>query len=311
MALSVSEKVSTLFAVIEHVANRGEVPLTELAAEFNIEPDSLRQSLIEMFTIDLPPGQQAVPDLDLNLLETEEIVAFIDSPEFNAELEFTQTEAAALILGLEVIEPRLTAAQQIQSDTLKKRIFTHYKLKNWFKFLRVPDRLTDFTQLELLLDALENKETVWIEYVNAAGNVSKREIQPLELETSVENLIIRAHCFTADMPRSFRIDRIITVSPGQVRQIPTTNHTQRRIARAKVTFTQAPQNLKRAALRTIETEAGTQLILRVYNPAWLRAQLLLYADLYLSCDRGEAITQARATAQQLLKTYDLLTAKNH
>jgi DNA polymerase III epsilon subunit-like protein len=66
-----------------------------------------------------------------------------------------------------------------------------------------------------IAEALENRGRVQMRYVDARGQETTRTIRPLRVQEQRGNLYLTAHCYKARDLRTFRLDRVVEMSPEE------------------------------------------------------------------------------------------------
>lgn len=66
-----------------------------------------------------------------------------------------------------------------------------------------------------IAEALEDRGRVRMRYVDARGQETSRTIRPLRVQEHRGNLYLTAHCYMAGDLRTFRLDRVVDMSPEE------------------------------------------------------------------------------------------------
>ena len=65
----------------------------------------------------------------------------------------------------------------------------------------------------LIAEALENGGRVRMRYMDAQGRESERVVRPLHVRARGKTLYLIAHCYRRDAQRTFRLDRVVELTP--------------------------------------------------------------------------------------------------
>ncbi len=63
-----------------------------------------------------------------------------------------------------------------------------------------------------IAEALESRARVWLHYVDAQGQETRRSIRPLSVREYKGQLFLVAHCYQRDALRTFRLDRVVEMA---------------------------------------------------------------------------------------------------
>ncbi|MDO5060292.1 MAG: WYL domain-containing protein [Actinomycetaceae bacterium] len=312
MATKLRDRLAGIFALIEYVQLRGSCELPQLAAHFEMDPQQLRDLLTQLSVIDLPHlGWDDLPVVDFDLLDDNQ-VEFLSVPDIQV-FHFSRAEAQALLLGLQLLLPTLTAKQATGAASLQRKLIDYYQLADYSQYLEVVanPRLTQYQQLLGSVAAAEGWVT--FSYQNARGEVSRRTFAPQELAVLSGNLLVRGWCQTSGQQRTFRVSRMKDLQqvefPEDAPEALSVASKRKRYPQVRLVLEQLPESLKEAALQVVETESGVEVTLRVLDPQWFQTQLLLHADLVKACSDETLFALTRAKAQRAVQLYDLFRAK--
>ncbi|OED40963.1 hypothetical protein AB833_10740 [Chromatiales bacterium (ex Bugula neritina AB1)] len=130
-------------------------------------------------------------------------------------LMFDAEEIEALIVGLRLIkrtgDEGLIAASQRVADKLYE-ILPEQRSEETYaaplvvsSFAEMPDHQIDVAQLR---ESIRAEKALWIDYRDAAGNVTDRTLYPIAMIYYIDALILVAWCQLRSGFRHFRVDRI-------------------------------------------------------------------------------------------------------
>ncbi|MCS4484354.1 WYL domain-containing protein [Gleimia sp. 6138-11-ORH1] len=314
MATKLRDRLAGIFSLIEYVQLRGSCDLEELAKQFQMDREKLRELLIQLAVIDLPHlSLDDLPVVDLDLLD-ENIVEFLSIPDLQI-FRFSKAEAQVLLLGLSLLEPTFSAEKLQASRRLADQLVTHFELADFRAHLEVVTSESLLQIQQTLGEALQDSKWISFTYQNASGEVSERIVFPQNLEIRSGNLLLDGYCETAAQTRSFRVSRMKDVDLlDAIKSPPLVSEkrlTRQRFPQVEVVFKRLPEELEPAALRIYESKQGVIAVFRLLDRNWLRSQLLYYADLVVACSDRDLLVEICERAEQTLQLYDLLETNNH
>lgn len=312
MAIKLRDRLAGIFALIEYVQLRGGCDIAEVAEQFAMDLQELEAMLVQLSVIDLPHlDLDDLPVVDLDLLADDGIVDFMSVPDVRI-FNFTEAEARGLALGLRLVLPTVIDSELRGCLSLLQKLEAHFALEDFSQYIEVVTNPQLKAYQQLLAATVEQSARVQFTYVNAAGQLTERVMKPERLEVQGGNLLVFGHCYLSGETRAFRVSRMKDLQhfsgeftgEALVKVVK-----QRRFPQVKVLLEQLPESYAEAALQVREKESGVEVTLRVLNPAWLKTQLLLHADLVKACSNETLLEQVRAEAEQTRQLYDLLEAK--
>lgn len=329
MASKLRDKLAGIFALIEYVQLRGEVPLSTLATEFSIPEDALRELLERISTIDAPHlDLDALPVVDFDLLDSG-VVAFNSVPEVEV-FSFTVEEAQALLVSLALLDGTFTGQKAETARQLRTKLRNRFELPDWQPLVQVlgaTDKVRDVVSA-----ALQSGKWLSFSYVANSGNITNRAVKPLALSIQSGHEVLSAWCQTAGEERSFRLERMRSVEVFDVAAgaegasadsvavsnadsaadsvtSSATDQVKRRYPKVKVKFTTMPEPLVEAAVAISETPDGVEATFRVLDRKWLETQLHLYADLVVEVSQTAMALSVQQRSRTALELYDLFAQK--
>ena len=201
------ERLSRLLALVPWLRAHDGITITQAAAHFQISDEQLSKDLWQLIVCGIP-GYGPDQLVDIQFWDDDRIHV-LDAIALEKPLRLTGEEVAALHLGLRVLSnlPGAYAQQSILSAMVK------------LETLAEPTLTLDITMadqsavLEALDEAMTRGAVVEIEYASGHADViERRRIQP-RTSFSVDGFVyVHAWCFRANDARTFRTDRMVTVS---------------------------------------------------------------------------------------------------
>lgn len=310
MAIKNRDKLAGIFALFDYVQNRGEVPLNELATEFDMTAEEMRELLERISTIDSPHLELAdLPVVDFDLLE-DGVVAFHSLPDL-AVFNFTVEEAQALLISLNLLEVSLSGRELEAAQTLKTKLRNHYDLPDWGNSFQVVTSQNSAKPTVTL--ALRDNQWVSFTYCNSQGEVSQRLVKPLSLSMKSGHELLTGWCFAAKTERTFRLERMretqVVPAPVGENEMSVVEDSKKRYPKVKVTFSQLPEPLAEAAVEVRQTPHGVEASFRLLDRKWLETQLLVYADLVKEVSLVELALNVQQRSREAIQLYDLFKQK--
>jgi len=102
------DRAALLLQLVPYLLGKGEVSVTEAAAEFEVAPDQMR-AMVERLTVIGLPGERGywqLPhdlfDIDWDLLDRDDVIAITNTVGLERSPRLTAREAAALLAGLQL-----------------------------------------------------------------------------------------------------------------------------------------------------------------------------------------------------------------
>ncbi|MBC8986331.1 YafY family transcriptional regulator [Pedobacter sp. N36a] len=200
-----TKRLSRLTAILTQLQTRHTLTATELAKKFSVSTRTIYRDIRAL-------EQAGVPVL------TEEGKGYRLMEGYRVPpVMFTEKQANALILAEQlVLKNKDTSFVNDYIEAVEKiKAVLGYKVKDKAMLLTERTRFelnvksakssNNLSDLQL---ALTNFLIIKIEYINEAGSISDRLIEPFALVSTTENWLLIAWCRLRDEFRYFRIDRI-------------------------------------------------------------------------------------------------------
>lgn len=213
------ESLALLVALVPYLIDRGRATVAEAAEHFEVSEDEIRSGvrLLAMSGIPDRDGNVFANDMfdiawdqfeDDDVIELTHLVALETSPRLGVR------EASALIAGLELV----VTAGRVDRDAVRT---LQEKLRRATTGAHAPltverrggSRHGDSRHGDVLLDAIERGEVVEMQYRKPGESTATRHVAPIRLELIDTAVFLRAFDLDRDAVRSFRVDRIESVTP--------------------------------------------------------------------------------------------------
>lgn len=217
-----SNQVSRMLALVPYLRNRGEIPVEDVARDFDVPVKQIVKDLSILWFCGLPnayPGDMI--SIDMDALKIDGVVKLSDADFLPKPSRFSPYEALALIVALRtiratatpdqahIIDTALAKLEEVCGDVAKTPVDVHVEAAD--------------PQIQSTLEtALADRVRVAIRYTTPARDEeNEREIDPIRMFTAQGRLFCEAWCYLADDVRIFRLDRILSADATRT---PTGSH---------------------------------------------------------------------------------------
>ena len=214
------ENLLLLLALVPFVLDRGQVSVSEAAAQFGRTEEDITRA-VELIACAGIPGESLTYshldlfDIDWDLFETERVITFWNTVAIDQQPRFSAREASALLAGLQYLQSHPAYAGRADVDAVIDKIKRGSGSGPSDRIAVGAHALE--THLEALGVALDREVSVRVVYHNKRGEVQPRTIDPLLLEARDASWYVRAWCHERQALRTFRVDHIesleVTDSP--------------------------------------------------------------------------------------------------
>ena len=193
-------RLRRLLAILAWLAQVGEAPIDEVAAQFDLTPEALVTELEMAACCGVPPY---TPDQLMEIVVTETTVSTRVGTALARPRRLSPSEGFALATSARAL---LAVTGSDESGALSRALV---KLDQALGADEVAVELDAPPFLALVREALDRGRRLIISYYSASTDkVTDREIRPLRLFGSEGHWYVDARCETADGVRRFRVDRI-------------------------------------------------------------------------------------------------------
>jgi len=204
--LSGTDRYNFMLALTGYLINNRQQRLTDLANHFQVTEKEVRSAVV---TISLSGVGMYRPDelffLDYDLLE-EGIVDLSFAPTLEAVPRLSTRQVAAIASGLSYLLNLVDTKDQQQIKQLLEILGRGAFSSNELPFMVQPTRGDG--DLALVRQAVAETRAIKCSYINAAGEVTNREIEPQLLESREANWFLKGFCRSNQETRVFRLDRM-------------------------------------------------------------------------------------------------------
>jgi len=208
--ISGTDRYNFLLALTGYLIQNRQQRIADVAKRFGVSETEIHDAVV---TISLSGVGMYRPDelffLDYDLLE-EGIVDVSFAPTLESVPRLSTRQAAALASGLAYLESVLDEADRAEIAKLLDILSDGGQLTSQMPFKVQPSRID--TEVSLARTAISEQRLIACSYINAANEVSTREIEPISLESNDSIWYLRGYCRTKNEVRVFRLDRMREIS---------------------------------------------------------------------------------------------------
>jgi proteasome accessory factor C len=195
--------------------DKGRVSVAEAARHFGVSETQIRDS-VNLIAVSGVPGETSsyqhedLFDIDWDLLEERDeivithLVAIDDSPRFSAR------EAAALIAGLQYLSSLPEQADRGVLVSLLAKL-AHGASGKPSEVAVGSSDVDGF--VSVIRDAVAAGTQIEFDYLNSRGEMERRSVDPLRLESLDEDWYLRGWDHGREAARTFRLDRMSALVP--------------------------------------------------------------------------------------------------
>jgi proteasome accessory factor C len=205
-SLSGADRYNFMLALTGYLINNRQQKLSDLANHFQVTDKEIRSAVV---TISLSGVGMYRPDelffLDYDLLE-EGIVDISFAPTLEAVPRLSARQAAAIASGLSYLMNLVDSKDQEQIKQLLEILGRGALSAKELPFMVQPTRGDG--DLALVRQAVAEARALKCSYINSAGEITKRKIEPQLLESREANWFLKGFCLSNQELRVFRLDRM-------------------------------------------------------------------------------------------------------
>jgi len=205
-SLSGTDRYNFMLALTGYLISNRQQKISDVAKHFQVTEKEISSAVV---TISLSGVGLYRPDelffLDYDLLE-EGIVDLSFAPALEAVPRLSTRQAAAIASGLSYLIDLVDPADQKEISELLSILGRAAAGQQDLPFMVQPVR--GDADLGKARQAVAEKRAIKCSYRNSTGEVSDREIEPIQLESREANWYLRGFCRTNNEDRIFRLDRM-------------------------------------------------------------------------------------------------------
>jgi proteasome accessory factor C len=200
------ERYNFMLALTGYLIQHRQQKIADVAKHFGVSESEIHDAVV---TISLSGVGMYRPDelffLDYDLLE-EGIVDVSFAPTLESVPRLSTRQAAAIASGLAYLESVVDDSDKGEIAKLLNLLSDGGKRTTEMPFKVHPSRVDD--EVSLSRQAISENRLISCSYINAANEVSTRQIEPIALESNDSIWYLRGYCRTKKEIRVFRLDRM-------------------------------------------------------------------------------------------------------
>jgi len=204
--ISGTERYNFMLALTGYLIQNRQQEIEHVAKHFGVSEQEIRDAVV---TISLSGVGMYRPDelffLDYDLLE-EGIVDVSFAPTLESVPRLSTRQAAAIASGLSYLESVLDDQDKVEVAELMNLLSDGGKRTSELPFKVHPSRVD--LEVTLSRQAISEDRLLSCSYINAANEVSSRQIEPIAMESNDSIWYLRGYCRTKKEVRVFRLDRM-------------------------------------------------------------------------------------------------------
>jgi proteasome accessory factor C len=204
------DKLALLLSLIPYLMDNASVPVSEVAAAFDVTPKQIRDAVHLIAVSGLPGESHAyLPgdlfDIDWDELEEQDRISLTHTVAIDDTPRLSSREAAALIAGLQYLSSLPENADRDAMASLMAKL-ERGTAAGASQVAVAPAALRD--TVATIRAAIEDRTQLVFDYVSARGDSERRTVDPLRIESVNDDWYLRAWCHLRKAVRTFRLDRI-------------------------------------------------------------------------------------------------------
>lgn len=205
-----ADRYNFMLALTGYLIQNRQQPIDLVAKHFEVTEQEIRSAVV---TISLSGVGRYRPDelffLDYDLLE-EGLVDLSFAPTLESVPRLSTRQAAAIASGLAFLAEVVGNTDRTEIDTLLKILASAGKNSAALPFMIQPAKPDH--QLQVVRKAIAESRAISCSYINGAGEMSKRQIVPLLIESRDSNWFVRGYDQAKREIRVFRLNRMREIS---------------------------------------------------------------------------------------------------
>ena len=194
-------RAERLFRLVNEMRTRDICRASDLAQKFEVSIATIYRDIAHLQASGLP-------------IEGEAGIGYLLRPGFDLpNTAFTHDQIDALAIGLSFVErtgdPTLaTAAREVRAKLQAGMPAPEERRLADAPYFNLQDRSTTSSDVQLLREAIRNRQIIEFSYLNAEKIPSKRRVYPLVMWNLAEGVMFSAWCTLRKDFRTFRLDRM-------------------------------------------------------------------------------------------------------
>jgi len=215
MSETALDRVARALDLIPFITNNPGLSVVQIAQRFHSTPVQISKDLTLLHMCGLP-GYSHLELLDIDY-EDPNYISVTEAQVLDQPRSLTQVEAMTLVLGLQLLSELTTNPSERESiSALKERIVKKYG-STLSRSVSIADAVIPSPLAAQILEAISEKRWLILDYNSASSDsLTTRNVFPLHIYYVHGIGYLRAYAREAEEERTFRLDRITQMRPGQV-----------------------------------------------------------------------------------------------
>ncbi len=199
-----------MMALVAYLERRGETTLEEAGAHFNLEPSYIREvvSSVNSLSVELSDFDYAPFMIDADLAD-QGVLSLLENQIMDSVPRLSSRQAAALGAGLSYLATMPAFANDDELKALQGFLSNGSSLSEIPSIKVVPNSVDE--NAEQIRVAIASGSRISCEYLNAKGEISTRQIDPLRLDIRTNESYLRGYCLVNKELRNFKLDRMRSI----------------------------------------------------------------------------------------------------
>lgn len=202
-----AERYNFIISLISYLINRGDVPMSEVAEHFQLEPEYIRKVIRTIMEsgYDSKTGFTGFT-IDIDAVDDEGIVGLMDTPPVDGIPRISVRQAAALASGLSFLQSMDEFSGDRDIAELLNLLASGGASHNIAPIAVRPGTVD--ADVAVIRKALVERKRISCDYINLKGEQGVRELDPLRLVSRGTDWYLYAYCPINEALREFKLDRM-------------------------------------------------------------------------------------------------------
>ncbi len=324
MAKNRAASFARLVALVNHIERNPGVSVENLAKHFDRSPAQVRNdiSLLDQAGFDdLLPGRTL--EIDMELYVNEGRVQLRDSLGLQAAMLLTAEDLARLLFGLEALGPGLLESERAAAPVVASKLAALLGPEEELALAKLETTALDADRetLQALDQALQLSMAVRFTYVRSDGSRSDRKVIPTSVSLERDGWVLLGRCVASKTAKRFRLDRmsrVKLVTRAEAEVPPSLDPTHQPLPQStdgvsQVVEVKLDEGAEWLVGETVAdsyapTPSGWKADYTVWDPQWMRTELILLAPHVEGTDPKEFGADAAMYASEAAGVWEQLRA---
>lgn len=215
MSEAALERVARALNLIPFISKNPGLSVVEIALRFNSTPAQISKDLSLLHMCGLP-GYSHLELIDIDF-EDPQYVAVRDAQVLGKPRSLSQIELLTLVLGLQMLKELATSENEKVDITILQERLSGILNEELLRSISITDAVVESPLFTQISQAITHKQFLCIKYNSVSRDaLSAKKIYPLEIYYHDGIGYLQAFEVEVDQVRTFRVDRIVELSLGEV-----------------------------------------------------------------------------------------------